>query len=125
VREVPAAQAASAAASSPTAAREACAQRRAGPIAFPFASHSIDSSIVLGKLRVSGAEVRRVHDAKPMAYGLGKSGWISIVFDVSVAPPLETIKRWVMESYRAQAPKRLLKELETEQPWVAAGGLPR
>jgi hypothetical protein len=30
-----------------------------------------------------------------------------------------------MESYRAQAPKRLLKELETAQPWVAAGGLPR
>ena len=77
------------------------------------------------KLRVSGAEVRRVQDAKPMAYGLGKSGWVSIAFDVSAAPPIETIKRWVMESYRAQAPKRLLKALEIAQPWVAAGGLPR
>jgi predicted DNA-binding protein (MmcQ/YjbR family) len=77
------------------------------------------------KLRVSGAEVRRLHDAKPMAYGLGKSGWVSIAFDPAAAPPPETIKRWVMESYRAQAPKRLLKELEAAQPWVAAGGLPR
>ena len=36
----------------------------------------------------------------------------------------DTLKRWVRESYRAQAPKRLLKELETKQPWIAAGGLP-
>ena len=77
------------------------------------------------KLRVSGAEVLRLPNAKPMAYGLGKSGWVSIAFDPSARPPLETIKRWVMESYRAQAPKRLLKELEATQPWVAAGGLPR
>lgn len=77
------------------------------------------------KLRVSGAEVLRLPNAKPMAYGLGKSGWVSVAFDPSAAPPLETVKRWVMESYRAQAPKRLLKELEAGQPWVAAGGLPR
>ena len=74
---------------------------------------------------MSGAEVLRLPNAKPMAYGLGKSGWVSIAFDPSAGPPLETIKRWVMESYRAQAPKRLLKELEAAQPWVAAGGLPR
>jgi predicted DNA-binding protein (MmcQ/YjbR family) len=77
------------------------------------------------KLKVSGAAVLRLPNAKPMAYGLGKSGWVSITFDSSAAPPLETIKRWVMESYRAQAPKRVLKKLEAEQPWIAAGGLPR
>ena len=77
------------------------------------------------KLRVSGTEVLRLPNAKPMAYGLGKSGWVSIAFDPSAGPPLETIKRWVMESYRAQATKRLLKELEAAQPWIAAGGLPR
>jgi len=77
------------------------------------------------KLRISGVEALRLPHARPMAYGLGKSGWVSIAFDPSTGPPLETIKRWVMESYRAQAPKRLLKELEAAQPWVAAGGLPR
>jgi len=30
-----------------------------------------------------------------------------------------------MESYRVQAPKRLLRALEAAQPWVAAGALPR
>ena len=77
------------------------------------------------KLRVSGAEVKRLFGAKPMAYGLGKSGWVSIAFEPGAAPPLDTVKRWVMESYRAQAPKRLLKALEEAQPWVAAGALPR
>ena len=77
------------------------------------------------KLRISGVEALRLPHARPMAYGLGKSGWVSIAFDPSTGPPLETIKRWVMESYRAQAPKRLLKELEAAQPSVAAGGLPR
>ena len=33
------------------------------------------------KLRVSGAEVLRLPNAKPMAYGLGKSGWVSLAFD--------------------------------------------
>jgi predicted DNA-binding protein (MmcQ/YjbR family) len=85
-----------------------------------------DGQVSVGvKLPVSGAEVLRLANAKPMAYGLGKSGWVSVAFDPSAGPPLETVKRWVMESYRAQAPKRLLKELETAQPWVAAGALPR
>jgi predicted DNA-binding protein (MmcQ/YjbR family) len=85
-----------------------------------------DDQVSVGvKLRLSGAEVLRLPSAKPMAYGLGKSGWVSIVFDPSAGAPLDTIRRWVMESYRAQAPKRLLKELEAAQPWVAAGGLPR
>lgn len=76
------------------------------------------------KLRVSGAEVLRLPDAKPMAYGLGKSGWVSVAFRPAAAPPLDTLKHWVLESYRAQAPKKLLKALEAEQPWVAAGALP-
>jgi len=65
-----------------------------------------------------------LHTAQ-MAYGLGKSGWVSLAFDPSAGPRFETIKRWVMKSYRAQAPQRLLKQLEAAQPWIAAGGLPR
>jgi hypothetical protein len=36
-----------------------------------------------------------------------------------------SIKRWVMESYRARAPKQVLKKLAAEQAWIAAAGLPR
>jgi hypothetical protein len=35
----------------------------------------------------------------------------------------EALKLPKMERYRAQAPRRLMKELETRQPWVKAGGL--
>ena len=47
----------------------------------------------------------------PTPYGLGKSGW------VSAQPPLEEVdidmfKSWIDESYRAQAPKKLLKQLD-------------
>ena len=76
------------------------------------------------KLPVSGTQVLRSRNARPMGYGLGKSGWVSMVFPTGEMPPLDTLKRWVLESYRAQAPKRLLKDLEKAQPWVAAGGLP-
>jgi predicted DNA-binding protein (MmcQ/YjbR family) len=85
-----------------------------------------DGEVSVGvKLPVSRATVLALPKTKPMAYGLGKSGWVSIRFEPSAGPPLETIKRWVMESYRVQAPKRVLRQLEAEQPWVAAGALPR
>jgi len=85
-----------------------------------------DGEVSVGvKLPVSRATVLALPKTKPMAYGLGKSGWVSIRFGPSAGPPLDAVKRWVMESYRVQAPKRVLRQLEAEQPWVAAGALPR
>jgi predicted DNA-binding protein (MmcQ/YjbR family) len=85
-----------------------------------------DGEVSVGvKLPVTRAAVLALPKATPMGYGLGKSGWVSIRFEPSAGPPRDTIKRWVMESYRAQAPKRLLRALEAAQPWVAAGALPR
>jgi predicted DNA-binding protein (MmcQ/YjbR family) len=47
----------------------------------------------------------------PTAYGLGKSGWVSAQFpDAKV--PIDMLKQWIDESYRAQAPKKFLKQLE-------------
>ena len=55
-------------------------------------------------------------------------GWeragVTVTFMSDTPLSLDTVKRWVLESYRAQAPKRLLKELEVTQPWVSAGRLP-
>ena len=76
------------------------------------------------KLPVSGKDVLLLPNAKPTGYGLGKSGWVSLAYEDAAAVPVATVKRWMMESYRAQAPKRLVKQLEVEQPWVAAGELP-
>ena len=76
------------------------------------------------KLPVSGPQVLLLPGARPTAYGLGRCGWVSVAFAPDAAVPVDTIMHWMMESYRAQASKRLLKTLETEQPWVKAGALP-
>ncbi len=43
----------------------------------------------------------------PTGYGLGRSGWITASFGEGDAPDLDLIKRWLAESYRAIAPKKL------------------
>jgi predicted DNA-binding protein (MmcQ/YjbR family) len=52
--------------------------------------------------------------AEPAGYGLGRSGWISCRFDAGEAPDLDLLKRWVAESYRAVAPKKLAALLPGE-----------
>ena len=49
---------------------------------------------------------------KPTAYGLGKSGWVSAQFPEGKALPVEMLKEWIDESYRAQAPKSMVKQLD-------------
>jgi predicted DNA-binding protein (MmcQ/YjbR family) len=48
---------------------------------------------------------------KPTAYGLGKSGWVSASFAEGQMPPVDLLKEWIDESYRAQAPKKLVASL--------------
>jgi predicted DNA-binding protein (MmcQ/YjbR family) len=73
------------------------------------------------KLTVSRDEVLRHEFAQPTGYGLGKSGWVTMKFDAKEKPPLDLLKRCVLESYRVVAPKKLLKELEAQQPWTRMG----
>jgi predicted DNA-binding protein (MmcQ/YjbR family) len=49
---------------------------------------------------------------EPTGYGLGKSGWVNVSFEDNTLPPLETLKAWMDESYRAVAPKKLIAELD-------------
>jgi len=53
--------------------------------------------------------------AEPAGYGLGRSGWISCRFDAGEAPDLHLLKRWVAESYRAVAPRKLAALLPDEE----------
>jgi predicted DNA-binding protein (MmcQ/YjbR family) len=45
--------------------------------------------------------------AEPAGYGLGRSGWISCRFGAGESADLDLLKRWLAESYRAVAPKKL------------------
>jgi hypothetical protein len=47
----------------------------------------------------------------PTGYGLGKSGWVTATFGPKEAPPLDLLEDWIDESYRAQAPKKLVATL--------------
>lgn len=49
--------------------------------------------------------------ARPTPYGLGRSGWVTATFDPNDEPPVEFLKTWLDESYRAVAPKILVKKL--------------
>jgi predicted DNA-binding protein (MmcQ/YjbR family) len=49
--------------------------------------------------------------ATPTGYGLGKSGWVTAQFPKGQMPPKDLLKEWIDESYRAQAPKKLVASL--------------
>jgi predicted DNA-binding protein (MmcQ/YjbR family) len=50
--------------------------------------------------------------AEPTGYGLGKSGWVTARFTAKEAPPLDLLRAWIDESYRAIAPKKLVAALD-------------
>jgi predicted DNA-binding protein (MmcQ/YjbR family) len=62
------------------------------------------------KLPKSAAAALMLPFTKPTPYGLGKSGWVSASFAESEVP-VAMLKEWIDESYRAQAPKRLVAKL--------------
>jgi predicted DNA-binding protein (MmcQ/YjbR family) len=64
------------------------------------------------KLPYTGEVALDLPFAKPTAYGLGKSGWVSFTPSGSEMPGLGQLRDWIDESYRAQAPKKLVKELD-------------
>lgn len=66
------------------------------------------------KLPNSSALALELPFTKPTGYGLGKSGWVSASFEWTETPPLDVLKQWIDESYRAQAPKRLIKMLDEQ-----------
>lgn len=64
------------------------------------------------KLPFSRSLALALDGAEPTPYGLGKSGWVSMSFDAHPVPPLAQLEEWLDESYRSQAPKRLLAQFE-------------
>ena len=63
------------------------------------------------KLPESGAIALTLPFAEPTGYGLGKSGWVSARFTPKDDVPIEMLKSWIDESYRAVAPAKLVKSL--------------
>jgi predicted DNA-binding protein (MmcQ/YjbR family) len=64
------------------------------------------------KLPYTGYEALQLPFATLTPYGLGKSGWVSFNPPEDAVPDIGQLKAWVEESYRAQAPKKLVKMLD-------------
>ena len=67
------------------------------------------------KLPVSRDFAETFDFASPAGYGLGRSGWISCRLPPGEAPDLDLMKRWLAESYRAVAPKKLAALLPADE----------
>jgi len=46
---------------------------------------------------------------EPTHYGLGRHGWVSAKFGSGEALPMDLLRAWITESYKAVAPKTLAK----------------
>jgi len=79
-----------------------------------FAYLSTGEEFRLGvKLAYTAAAALDLPYAEPMGYGLGKWGWVSFTPADADIPPLDQLREWVEESYRAQAPRKLVRELDS------------
>lgn len=50
--------------------------------------------------------------AEPTHYGLGKHGWVTARIRKSAKPPMDLLKAWIDESFRAVAPKKIVAALD-------------
>ena len=64
------------------------------------------------KLPISGDDVLALPFTEPTGYGLGKHGWVTARFLPGEQPPVDVARDWILESYRAVAPKKLLAQLD-------------
>jgi len=80
--------------------------------AFCFYGADATSLGMSVKLPISHEQALKEKWATPTGYGLGKSGWVSVEFDKGDDVPVELLRGWLEESYKACAPKKLVKQLE-------------
>lgn len=74
---------------------------------FVFLNLDPDRLSLSAKLPVSRDFALMLDFTEPTGYGLGRAGWVSSGFAPGEEIDLDLLKRWIEESYRAVAPKRL------------------
>ena len=85
---------------------------------FVFLAGDASRFVVTVKLPLSAQQVLQETWASPCGYGLGRSGWVTCAFQPGDEPPMERLLDCMAESYRAVAPKKLIKMVG--QPVAAA-----
>jgi len=62
------------------------------------------------KLPNSAVAVLELPNAEPTGYGLGRHGWVSLMFADGDDVDVDFVRSLVLESWRAVAPRKLVKE---------------
>lgn len=75
---------------------------------FAYLSKAGDPFSLSVKLPFSAPEALEMGFTSPTGYGLGKSGWVTASWPDDAADPMALFRSWIDESYRAQAPKKLI-----------------
>jgi predicted DNA-binding protein (MmcQ/YjbR family) len=66
------------------------------------------------KLPESSEAALELPYTQPTPYGLGRAGWVSARLPAKTKPPVEMLRAWIEESYRAVAGKRLAARIDGE-----------
>lgn len=87
---------------------------------FAFLSAAGEPLRITCKLPLTGQMALTLPFASPTGYGLGRSGWVTATFGPKDVPPFDLLRDWIDESYRAQAPKKLVASLPDDPRRLAA-----
>ncbi|MCO4769711.1 MAG: MmcQ/YjbR family DNA-binding protein [Deltaproteobacteria bacterium] len=89
--------------------------------AFVFMGEHDDKLSISLKLPESSEAALQLPWCKPTGYGLGRYGWVSVTIPAEDDLPIDALIEWIDESFRAVAPKTVVKkQLPPEEPPEAA-----
>ncbi|HEX3850635.1 MAG TPA: MmcQ/YjbR family DNA-binding protein [Polyangiaceae bacterium] len=84
---------------------------------FVFLGRDMDTHFGFSvKLLASHEAALALPFTEPTGYGLGKSGWVSAKLEPSATITFAQLRSWVLESYRAVAPKTLAARVSGDPP---------
>ena len=87
---------------------------KAGKKSFCFLQEEDDSWNLMVKLDESLEEAELLSEKQPDNYSVGMHGWTTLRFPNGKGPTKRVIDRWVEESYRLLAGKKLVAQLDGE-----------
>ena len=73
-----------------------------------------DGLHVTTKLPQSNEAALMMPFCTPTGYGMGKSGWVTSLFKPGDDVPVALLTKWIDESFRAVAPKKLVERLDAK-----------
>lgn len=85
---------------------------KAGGKNFAFVGERRGDCTLRLKLSDALPEVELLAETQPERFQVGRGGWTLVVFPPDDPPSADQTARWITDSYRLLAPKRLSRELD-------------